>query len=210
MNLLEQLKYRYATKSFDSNKKISTEDLSILLESLRLSPSSYGLQPWKFIVVENPALRQQLRPHSWGQSQITDASHLVVLCNVEKMTQELVDKYIHQVSNVRWVSPEQMQGYKDMMMGDVVNWPRWQQSAVWAKNQVYIALWFLMASAAQLWVDTCAIEGFDPAKYDEILWLDKLWLRSAVVCALWYRSADDKYASLAKVRFDANEVIITM
>lgn len=206
-NIIDILNWRYATKVFDKTKRISENDFNTLLEVLKLTPSSYGLQPWKIVVVENPEIRELLKPHSWNQSQITDASHLVVLCIDTNVSEDYVEKYINKVAEVRGVEKSILSGYKNMMVNNVVNWKQPTQKEVWARNQVYIALWFLMFAAAQMWIDTCPIEWFDPAKYDEILWLNNINLSSVVVCPLWYRW-EDNYAAAKKVRFDIDELVV--
>lgn len=209
-NILDALKWRYATKVFDPNKKIPAEDFQKILDALVLSPSSYGLQPWKFVIVENPKLRAELRPHSWNQAQITDASHLIVLCRVNTIDEVFVTKFIELTAKKRGMNPHDLDGYKNMMIGDVVQGPRSKRVDEWAKDQVYIALGNLLTVAATMGIDACPMEGFDPSKYDEILNLKEKGLSSAVICALGYRSADDKYADLAKVRFDEKDVVVKM
>jgi len=205
--LQSALQWRYATKAFDARRTIPAEVWAVLEQSLVLSPSSYGLQPWKFLVIDDPALRAQLRPHSWNQSQITDASHLVVFLARRTITGSDLDRLISATSAARGVAPEQLAGYRELMDGDLVRGPRSGHIATWASNQVYIALGTFMAAAALLEVDACPIEGFSPADYDRILGLESSPYRSAVVCAAGYRSADDKYAGLAKVRYPASELI---
>lgn len=205
--LLEDLRWRYATKFFDPEQTIPAETWQALEEALVLSPSSYGLQPWKFIVITDPALLQQLRPHSWNQSQITDCSHLVVFCSRREIASGDIDRLIQQTVAARGGAPEQLEGYRQMMQRDLVEGPRSQQIDQWSTNQVYIALGNFMTSAALLGVDTCPIEGFEPPAYDRILGLEESDYRSAVVCAAGYRAEGDKYASLAKVRFPIREVI---
>lgn len=207
-NLINTFNWRYATKVFDSSKKISDENLNILIESLRLAPSSYGLQPWKFILVENTDLRTELKAHSWNQSQITDASHLFVLAVNKEFKLEHITKLIQETAKTRWIDTSVLKWYEDMMINWLLNSRTQEQLFNWSKNQVYIALWFLLMTAAELGIDTCPIEWFDPTKYDEILWLDKLWLVSAVVCPVGYRSSEDKYAQAPKVRYSQSEVII--
>jgi nitroreductase len=205
--LVDDLTWRYATKAFDPEQTIPAQTWQALEEALVLSPSSYGLQPWKFIVITDPALLQQLRPHSWNQSQITDCSHLVVFCSRREIAASDIDRLIQQTVTARGGSPEQLEGYRQMMQRDLVEGPRSQQIDQWSTNQVYIALGNFMTSAALLGVDTCPIEGFEPPAYDRILGLDESDYRSAVVCAAGYRAEGDKYASLAKVRFPLGEVI---
>jgi nitroreductase len=206
-SLLDALQWRYATKKFDATKKISAVDWTALEQALILTPSSYGLQPWKFVVVTDPALKAKLRPASWNQSQIEDASHLVVFLAKEDITEADVDGFIARVAEVRGVTPESLSGYKGFMMGDLVNGARHAVIGEWAARQAYIALGNFMTSAALLGIDTCPIEGLEPAKYDEILGLKGTGYSTLAACPAGYRSADDKYASVPKVRFEAADLI---
>ena len=204
--LVEQLNWRYATKAFDASKKISDADWATLTEVLRLSPSSYGLQPWKFIVVKNPAVRKQLRPVSWNQSQIEEASHMIVFAALKKMDEAYVDHFIATTAKVRGLDVAVLKGYRDMMVGDLVKGPRSAVIASWSQRQTYIAIGTLLTSAAVLEIDACPMEGFDPSKYDEILGLNKTDYASVAVVTLGYRSAADKSQNDAKVRYSAEEV----
>ncbi|MCP9888069.1 NAD(P)H-dependent oxidoreductase [Cyanobium sp. ATX 6A2] len=206
-DLLSALRWRYATKTFAADRPIAPELWAALEQTLVLSPSSYGLQPWRFLVIDDPALRAELRPHSWNQSQITDASHLVVFLAQRSITEADLERLISATSDTRGVAPEQLAGYRELMAKDLVHGPRSATIATWASNQLYIALGTFMTAAALLGVDTCPIEGFSPPDYDRILGLETSPYRSAVVCAAGYRSAEDKYATLAKVRYPASELI---
>jgi nitroreductase len=205
--LLAQLQWRYATKAFDPTKKIPADVWSAVEQALILSPSSYGLQPWKFLVITDPALRAQLRPVSWNQSQITDASHLVVFASKLVMTEADAQHLIDRTAAVRGIPAEALEGYKGMMVSDLVKGPRAATINEWAKKQTYIALGNLMTSAAVLGLDTCPIEGFDPVAYDKILGLTAQGLTAAVVCPVGYRAEGDKYATLPKVRYEASELV---
>ena len=205
--LLQALHWRYATKLFDPNRPISPEIWAALEQALVLTASSYGLQPWKFLVITDPGLRAELRPHSWNQSQITDASHLVVLLSKRTISAADADRLIASTAELRGLEPSVLAGYRQMIQVDLIDGPRSQQIGEWAARQVYIALGNLMSSAALLGVDTCAIEGFSPAEYDRILGLEGGDYRSCVVCTCGYRSTDDKYAALAKVRYPAADLI---
>jgi nitroreductase len=206
-SLIKALQWRYATKIFDKDKKIPTDIWNCIEDSLVLSPSSYGLQPWHFLVIRNMEIRSQLRPHSWNQSQITDCSHLVVLLNKRTISTADGDNLIAAMAAKRNVNIDTLEAYKQMIMKDLIDGPRNAQIQKWASNQVYIALGNLMTSAALLDVDTCAIEGFNPVEYDSILNLNHSDFQSCVVCACGYRSNQDKYASAAKVRYDKSILI---
>lgn len=205
--LIEALNWRYAVKKFDNTKKIDEKTWNALEDSLVLTPSSYGLQPWKFLVLTDKSVMQKLTPVSWGQKQVEDCSHLVVFAVKEKMDEAHVQKFIDQTAKVRGIDAASLDGYKKMMIGDVVNGPRGQVSFEWAARQAYIALGNFMTACATLGVDTCPMEGIDPSKYDEILGLKGTGWKTVVACPAGYRSNDDKYASAKKVRFDNKDVI---
>jgi len=205
--LLQALRWRYATKAFDASRRIDAPTWEALEQALVLTASSYGLQPWKFLVITDPAIRAELRPHSWNQSQITDCSHLVVLLKKRLITAADADQLITATAAARGLDPSLLEGYRKMIQVDLIDGPRSQVIGAWAANQVYIALGNLLTSAALLGVDTCAIEGFSPPEYDRILKLEADDYQSCVVCACGYRSGDDKYASLAKVRYPATDLI---
>lgn len=205
--LLAALRWRYATKKFDPAKKIDASTWAVLEETLILTPTSYGMQPVKFLVLTHPALRAQLVPVSWGQTQPADCSHFVVMAARAQNTEADVTHYITRMAEVRGMAAEALDGFKNVLLGDVVHGPRGNVALEWATRQAYIALGNFMTAAALLGVDTCPMEGFEPAKYDEILGLPAQGFRAVVACAAGYRAADDKYATLPKVRFPANELI---
>lgn len=205
--LLDQLNWRYATKQFDSQRKINVQDWDALEEALRLSPSSGGLQPWKFLVVDDPAVRAKLLPAAYGQTQVTDASHLVVIAARNDYTVAEVDAFIADVAGKRGISVESLSGYRDMLAGGIVQSMDQAGRAAWARNQAYIALGTLLTSAAMLGIDACPMEGFDRAQFDTVLGLGERGLASAVIAAVGYRSSEDKYAQAPKVRFEKAQVI---
>lgn len=206
--LVNQLNWRYATKRFDPTRKISAEDWATLKESLALTPSSFGLQPWKFIAVTDPGVRQKLLPASWGQPQIVDASHLVVFAIKKNLSEADIEAYINRIAEVRGVPRESLAQFRDMLIVSIIKGRDSAARTAWAARQVYIALGNLLNSAALLGIDACPMEGIEPEKYDRILNLDQQGLSAVVLCALGYRSADDKYASLKKVRFPKNELFV--
>jgi nitroreductase len=205
--LLVRLKWRYATKKFDAAKKIHSSLWSALEEALVLTPSSYGLQPYRFVVIADPELRRKLRAVSWDQPQVTDASHFVVFARKLAMTDADVERFVGLIAETRGSARGSLQGYYDMMVGDLVKGPRSAWIEEWTARQTYIALGNLLTSAALLGVDACPMEGLDPAKYDEILGLTAKGYGTTNVCALGYRAEDDKYAQAKKVRFPNNELI---
>lgn len=205
--LLQQLQWRYATKKFDPTKQIPEEVWSALEQSLILAPSSFGLQPWKFFVINNPQVRQQLVEYSWGQTQVADASHLVVLAIKKDVGEADVDHYIQSISTVRQVPVDNLQGFSKVIKGFLSSPPYPLDLNEWSKRQLYIALGQFMTSAALLGIDTCPMEGFDPAKFDQALGLAEQGYTAVVLCPAGYRAEDDKNASLPKVRYSQEEVV---
>lgn len=204
--LLDRLNWRYATKQFDPNRKINAQDWAVLEEALLLTPSSGGLQPWKFIVVTDPTVRAKLLPASYGQAQITDASHLVVFAAKKNFSEADVDAFINYTASARGVPVESLAQYRGMLVGGIVQAMDEPARDAWARNQAYIALGNFLTSAALLGVDACPMEGFDRAQYDEILGLRAKRLASAVIATVGYRASTDKYANAPKVRFPKEQV----
>jgi nitroreductase len=208
--LLDALNWRYATKTFDASKIIPEITWKAIEKSLILSPSSFGLQPYRFLVVKDAAIRKQLQPHSWNQTQVVDASHYVVFAARTGITENEIDAFLDRIVEIRGIPREALEGYRGMMYGSLLSPGSEARIPHWAALQAYIALGNLMTSAGLLGVDTCAIEGFAPAEYDAILGLKEQGYASVVCCALGYRSEEDKYASLAKVRKPSADLIKTI
>ncbi|HAH25706.1 MAG TPA: NAD(P)H-dependent oxidoreductase [Prolixibacteraceae bacterium] len=206
MEFLEKLNRRYATKIFDPTKIIAKGDLEKLLEAIRLSASSIGLQAYQVLVVENPEVRKKLRQASYNQSQITDASHLLVFAVDYDFNQKDADNFIQLIADTRNTTVDTLQGYATMIKGHL------QQPAAqleeWLTKQVYIGLGFGLVAAANLGIDSCPMEGFNTAEYDTILNLSQYGLKSKVILALGYRSEEDKYQYLTKVRKSTEDLFI--
>ncbi len=196
---LESLNWRYATKKFETDKKISERDLNLLLEATRLSASSFGLQPYHVFVVTDPEIRTQLKEVSWGQAQITDASHLFVFGNKKTFGPELIDSYLTEVSNVREIPQEGLKAYGDFMKSKLVPLPE-EAKESWAAKQTYLAVGNLLSAAGVMEIDSCPMEGFEAEAYDRILKLDAKDLTTSVVVALGYRSEEDETQHFKKVR----------
>ena len=207
--LIDSLEWRYATKAFKSDQKIPSDVWADLEKSLVLTPSSFGLQPWKFVVITDQAVKDSLVEHSWGQQQVSNCSHMIVLCAKTEMTTEDTETFLASIVAARGVTRESLDGYAGMMSGFFGNMDA-TQTLSWAKNQVYIALGQLMSSAALVGVDACPMEGISPADYDRILGLEGTGYTTAVACPLGYRADDDKYAELPKVRYAAAQMIKTI
>jgi nitroreductase len=205
--LLDALQWRYATKVFDATQKIPADLWDALEKSLVLTPTSYGLQPYQFLVVQDAAKRAALLPNSWGQKQVVDCSHFVVFTARTEMKEADVDRFINRSAEVRGVPADSLAAYRGMMLGDVVNGPRGKIAHEWAARQCYIALGNLMTAAAVLGVDACPMEGINPPEYDKILGLAGTGYKTVVALALGYRAAGDKYASLAKIRYETAELV---
>jgi len=205
--ILKSLNWRYAVKKFDATKKLSQDQWNFLEQSLILSPSSYGLQPYQFLVVQNTELRKKLTPLSWGQTQIEDCSHLVVFTTLKKVTEDYVSKFISLTATTRNMDATPLAGYKDMMVGDLVKGPRAAVIQDWAQRQAYIAMGNIMNAAALIGVDTCPLEGLQPAGYDDVLGLKNSEYATVAAVACGFRHADDKYQHAKKVRFAKEQLI---
>ncbi|NBV24679.1 MAG: NAD(P)H-dependent oxidoreductase [Proteobacteria bacterium] len=205
--LLAALNWRYATKNFDAARRIPDDVWAALEETLVLTPSSFGLQPYRFLVVQDPAMRAKLLTHSWRQKQVVEASHYVVLAARTSMDEAAIDTFLQRTCEVRGVTRESLAGYRGMMTGMLLSAGFQPQVPHWAAHQAYIALGNLMTAAAMLGVDACPMEGLVPADYDKVLGLEGSGFGTVVACALGYRTASDKYATLPKVRFPAGELV---
>lgn len=208
-NFIENQTWRYATKKFDATKKISTSDLETLKKAIQLSSSSYGLQLYKVFIIENPAIRAQLQPVSWGQSQIVDASHLFVFANIVDVQESHIDKYVQNISNTRSIAIEELKGYSDFMKSKIVTLPV-EQKAIWTSKQTYLALGNLLNAAAELKIDVTPMEGFEPEKYNEILGLNELGLNASLVATVGYRHTEDATQHYVKVRKPLEELFETI
>ncbi len=203
----ERLQWRYATKKFDPSKKIPSDIWDALVQSLVLAPSSFGLQPWKFFVVRNPELREQLLPSTWNQNQVVDASHLVVFAIKKDVDAADVDRFIDRMAEVQSVPASNLQGYAGVVKKFLQEPPYPLDMNEWSTRQVYIALAQFMDCAALLGVDTCPMEGFQPSEYNKVLGLPEQGYAAVVLCTAGYRAEDDGYADKPKVRYPEPEVV---
>ena len=206
-SVLQQLQWRYAVKSFDPTQTIPADVWQALEQSLVLAPSSFGLQPWKFWVLTDRPQRESLLEHSWGQRQVVDASHLVVFAIKTDVGAAEVDRYIERMAEVRATPAENLAGFANMVKGFIAEPPYPLEMNAWATRQVYVALGQFMTCAAMLGIDTCPMEGFLPDKYDEALGLAEQGYHAVVLCPAGYRAADDKYATMPKVRYPTEAVV---
>ena len=206
---LENQNWRYATKKFDATKKVSDEDLKTLKEAIRLSASSYGLQPYKIIFVETAELRTKLQPAAWGQSQIVDASHLVVFANITNFGDQEIDAAIQNLTTTRGLPADALKGYGDFMKSKISTLPE-EKRNTWTANQTYIALGNLLNAAAELRIDVTPMEGFELSQFNEILGLDAMNLNAAVVATIGYRHESDETQHYVKVRKSNEELFLTL
>lgn len=206
---IENQNWRYATKKFDTTKKIATEDLEILKEAIRLSSSSYGLQPYKVLIVENPELRAKIQPAAWGQSQIVEASHLIIFANETNVDDSTIDSFLQNISETRNTPIEALSGYGDFMKSKISTLDAEVKNA-WTAKQTYLALGNLLNAAADLKIDATPMEGFVPAQVNEILGLDKLGLNATLIATLGYRHEEDTTQHYKKVRKSNEELFITL
>ena len=206
--LIDALNWRYATKKFDAQRKIPTDDWNALEQSLVLAPSSIGLQPWKFFVVTDAAVKTQLMAASYRQPQVGDCSHFVAFTVRRDIDEGHVDRHIARMAEVTGVTAESLAKFRTMTMRNLDQARTTGTLNVWQEHQIYIALGQFMVSAAVLGIDTCPMEGIEPEKYDEILGLAGSNYSTVVACAAGYRLGDDKYAARKKVRFKPEDVIV--
>lgn len=206
---IEHQNWRYATKKFDATKKISNEDLNTLKEAIRLSSSSYGLQPYKVIIVESPELRAKIQPAAWGQSQIVEASHLIIFANETQLDEQHIDDYITNISEIRNIPVEALSGYSDFMKSKILTLPE-DIKNIWTAKQTYLALGNLLNAAAELKIDVTPMEGFVPEQVNEILGLEKLGLNTSLIATLGYRHEADDTQHYKKVRKSQEELFITL
>jgi nitroreductase len=207
MNIIEKLGWRYATKKFNSGLNVSDSKMDILKQAIQFAPTSYGLQPFQVVFVKNPEVREKLKSASWGQSQITDSSVLAIFTRKKDINESEVDSFIKNIMNTRGVPKEMLTQYEAMMKGTINSLDENQKSS-WIDKQIYIALGFLLNTAAVIDVDACPMEGFDRAQYDEILGLNDT--TSVVVCALGYRDETDDYQNYKKVRKTQDELFVNI
>lgn len=208
MELLKNLEWRYATKKFDPLKKVSEEHIKLLKQAIRLSASSYGLQLYKVLVISDRRLRERLQSASWGQNQVTEASHLFVFCHYTETRPEYIDAYIRLTAETRKLDVKDLNGYGDSIKTKISEKSAEEKTA-WLQCQPYIALGNLLAACAELKIDACPMEGFEREQYDEILSLDKQGLSAVALAAVGYRHSDDTSQNLPKVR-KPDEVLFAM
>jgi len=208
--LIHQMRWRYAVKKFDATRPIPDDTWHALEESLVLTPSSFGLQPWRFYVVTSPELKAELPALSWNQSQVRDASHVVVFAVRSPFTGEDIDRFIARTAEIRQTTVETLAGFRRVIVAGLQQIEQAQRLEEWCADQAYLALGNFMTAAAVLGVDACPMEGIQPERYDELLGIRAQGYRTIVVAAAGYRATDDKYASVPKVRFAKSDVVVRL
>ena len=208
-NFNQNAEWRYATKKFDATKKVSDQDLETLKKAISLTATSYGLEPYKILIVENPETRQKLQAASWNQSQVTEASHLLVFANIVNFGNEQMDTYFDNLTKTRQIPTEAVQGYSDFMKSNI-NAKSSEDKNIWTAKQAYLAMNNLINACAELKIDATPMEGFSPEQYNQILELDKLGLNAVLVTPIGYRSTEDQTQFAAKVRKPYSELFINL
>lgn len=206
-HLIDSLQNRYAVKKFDATKKLSNEVVEEILEAGRLTATSYGLQLMKVVVVENQDIREKLVNCSFGQRQVAEASHLLVLCRERDLDLSHFEDYIDNVAKIREQEKTSLDGFKNMMVRSILTKSDEEQQ-VWMEKQIYILLGNLLTACAVLNVDSCPMEGFLPEEYDEILGLEKENLAAVLALPIGYRAADDPNAKRKKVRRSEDQFLL--
>ncbi len=205
MNLIDKLRWRYATKKFDPERRVSDRDLECLKEAVRLSVSSFGIQPYKVIIIENKEIRTELFKASMGQQQIADASHLFVFCNYTRDYDRQVDDYIQKIIDTQGSRSTELRNYGESVK-DSIRKKDPEERKVWAEKQTYLALNNLLIACAELKIDACPMEGFDKEAYNQILGLDEQGLNANLIAPVGYRSKDDEAISRKKIRKSKEEL----
>lgn len=205
MQLIENLKWRYATKKMDASQKVSDEDIISIKEAVQLTASSYGLQPYKVLTIKDKNIRKQLQPLCWNQSQVVDASHIFIFCNQISVLEVDVDYLIELKAKTNGLKTEQLLGYGEFVKRKLKEKSK-EEMFHWTAKQTYIALGNALNACADLKVDSTPMEGFEPDKINKLLDLTQQGLNACVILAIGYRSSDDANQHSKKVRKPINEL----
>jgi len=208
-NIIDALEWRYAVKKFNEEALLSEQQLEAVKKAFNLSASSYGLQPYKLVMLQNKALQERLLPHSYNQKQVVQASAVLVFCIRKDIDSSYIDGYFGLIASARGQTPESLDGYKNFMKSTLVGKTPAEMST-WATNQVYLNMGTLLTACAAMEIDSCPMEGFSPAGYSEVLELDKMGLEAVLVMPIGIRASDDSVAILKKVRKPLEEAVITI
>lgn len=206
MDILKKLEWRYATKRFDSDKKLNENQLDLLVDAVNLAPTSYGLQPFELFVAESSKIREELKVAAYGQSQVTDASQVFIFAVNSEISEKHIEAFVERTASQRGLSVESLADFRSMMVSSIMAKSP-EARFQWAARQAYIALGVLLSTAASENIDACPMEGFNNAEFDRILGLEKKGLASVVMATVGFRSGEDKYSQLTKVRKSRNELL---
>jgi nitroreductase len=209
MKIVDGLKWRYAVKKFDPTRKLTTEQINYVKEAINFIPSSYGLQPYKVLEITDPQIRAKLKEAAYGQSQLTDAAHVFVFASFTDYNPAKVEEFVNLTAQLNPMPKENSDGFKDYLNSMIAGMSN-EQLAIWTAKQVYIALGSMITAASEIEIDSAAMEGFDKAKFDEILGLKEKGLASAVIGAIGYRSPEDQNQFLKKVRKPMDQLFETI
>lgn len=209
MKSVKALKWRYATKKFDSEKILPAGKIEILKKAFNLTATSYGLQPLKLVVVKNKELQQQLMSASYNQKQIGTASHILVICIERSVGKDFIENHFKTVQDIRKTPEEILHPYRESLIGDFEQKPV-DEIKIWATHQAYLVMGTLLTVCAVEEIDSCPMEGFEPEKYNELLGLEKYHLEAVLALPVGYRSEDDFFAELKKVRRPLEETVIEL
>lgn len=207
MDAIESLQWRYAVKKFDHTRSISEDQLTILKEAFNLTATSYGLQPIKLVIINNKEIQQRLVAHSWGQEQVAQASHLLVICTQNTVDKKFVEQYFKIVKEIRNTPDDILDPFKNYL-SEAISQKTQEEIKTWTKNQAYLALGNLLTVCALEKIDSCPMEGFVPQKYDEVLKLQEKNLSAVLVLPVGYRAEDDFMKDLKKVRKNTEEMVL--
>jgi nitroreductase/dihydropteridine reductase len=208
-NIIDALEWRYAVKKFNEEALLSEQQLEAVKKAFNLSASSYGLQPYKLVMLQNKALQERLLPHSYNQKQVLQAAAVLVFCIRKDIDSSYIDGYFGLIASARGQTPESLDGYKNFMKSTLVGKTPAEMS-LWATNQVYLNMGTLLTACAAMEIDSCPMEGFSPAGYNQVLELDKMGLEAVLVMPIGIRASDDSVAILKKVRKPLEEAVITI
>ena len=209
MKIVDGLKWRYAVKKFDPTKKLTTEQINYVKEAINFIPSSYGLQPYKVLEITDPQIRAKLKEAAYGQTQLTDAAHVFVFASFTDYNPAKVEEFVNLTAQINPMPKENSDSFKNYLNSMIAGMSN-EQLAIWTAKQVYIALGSMIAAASEIEIDSAAMEGFDKAKFDEILGLKEKGLASAVIGAIGYRSPEDQNQFLKKVRKPMDQLFETI
>ncbi len=207
MNSITALKWRYAVKKFDPDKLVSEEKINVLKTAFNLTATSYGLQPLRLVLVQNKEIQDKLMTASYNQKQIGTASHLLVICIENTVDKGFIEKHFKMVQDIRKTPDEILHPFRESLIGDFEQKPV-DEVKIWATHQAYLVLGTLLTVCAVEGIDSCPMEGFEPKKYNEILELEKYGLEAVLALPVGYRSDDDFFASLKKVRRPLKDTVI--